>query len=105
MDSGRVQTLYILRYETTLEFSVPSEATFEDEDRIPHWLSTILLRRNAQNKIGFWCIEEIGKKQVYSYMHNAEMSLINQEYFARVILALIRECDNFEGILDKIVNG
>jgi len=38
-------------------------------------------------------------------MHNAEMSLINQEYFARVILALIRECDNFEGILDKIVNG
>lgn len=99
MRSGRTQSLWIVRYDTTLEFSVPSMAQFDSEDRIPHYLSTILLKRSAQNKIGFWCIEQISGKSVFSCMHNAEMSLINAEYFQKVVNALVTECDTFEGIL------
>ena len=105
MDSGRVQTLYIIRYETTLEFSVPSMAAFDSEDDIPHRLSTLLLKRSSEKKIGFWCIEEIGNKQVYSYMHNAEMQLIDAKYFASLVRTLINECDNFEGVLEKILRS
>jgi hypothetical protein len=101
MDSGRTQTLYIIRYESTLEFSVPSMAQFDTTDDVPHYLSTLLLKRSSERKIGFWCIEEIGGKQTYSHMHNAEMQLIDVNYFAKVIRALIRECDDFEGLLAK----
>lgn len=104
MDSGRTQTLWIIRYDTTLEFSVPSLAQFDSEDKIPHYLSTLLLKRNSQNKIGFWCIEESGGKQIYSYMHNAEAELINTEYFMRVVGLLVKECDDFEGLLIDMMN-
>lgn len=99
MRSGRTQSLWIVRYDTTLELSVPSMAQFDSEERIPHYLSTVLLKRSAQNKIGFWCIEQIGGKHVFSCMHNAELSLINVEYFQKVVNALVLECDTFEGIL------
>lgn len=105
MDSGRNQVLYIIRYETTLEFSVPSMAGFDSEDHIPHYLSTLLLKRSSENKYGFWCIEQIGGKQVYSYMHNAELQLIDSNYFAKVVSALVKECDDFEGILLQILRS
>jgi len=103
MESGRAQTLYIIRYETTLEFSVPSAAQFNSVDDTPHYLSTLLLKRSAEKKIGFWCIEEIGGKQVYSHMHNAELSLMDVNYFAKVVRALISECDELEGLLVKML--
>ncbi len=103
MDSGRDQTLYIIPYESTLEFSVPSMAIFNTEDDIPHFLSTFLLQRSAEKKIGFWCIEKVGGKFVYSYMHNAEIQLIDVNYFAKVVRALIKECDDFEGVLIDIL--
>jgi hypothetical protein len=104
MDSGTNQILFIIRYETTLEFSVPSIAAFDSEDNVPHYLSTLLLKRNSQKKIGFWCIEEVGNKHVFSYMHNAELQLINTEYFGDVIRTLINECERFEKILKDIFN-
>ena len=53
MDSGHQQIPYTMRYESTLEFSVPSILQFDDEDEIPHYFSTLLLRQNSQTKIGF----------------------------------------------------
>jgi len=97
MDSGRRQTLYIIRYDETLEFSCPSALAFDTEDDVPHGLSTKLMQRNSQTKIGFWCIEEIQDKHVFSCMHNAEMELMNTEYFRRVVNVLVGECDRFEG--------
>jgi len=105
MDSGRDQTLYITRYETTLEFSVPSIAIFDSEDSIPHYLSTLLLRRSSEKKIGFWCIEHLGGKYVYSCMHNAEMQLIDNDYFTKVVIALISECDDFEEALIQMLDS
>jgi len=104
MESGRQQTLFILRYESTIEFSVPSVAQFASEKDIPHLLSSLLLQRNAERKVGFWCIEKIGDKWVYSCMHNAELQLIDKDYFATVVRSLIVECDEFENILIKIMN-
>lgn len=103
MNSGRSQTLYIIRYESTLEFSVPSIAIFDSESDIPHFLSTLLLKRSAERRIGFWCIEVIGGKHVYSCMHNSELQLIDNNYFARVVRALINECDDFEDTLLQIL--
>lgn len=105
MPSGRNQTMFIMRYDTTLEFSVPSMMIFDSDDVLPHPLSTTFLRRNAKNKIGFWCIEQIGGKYVYSYMHNAELALIDAAYFSRVVQALITACDELEGILMRVVQG
>lgn len=105
MESGRKQTLYIIRFESTLEFSVPSMASFSSVDDIPHYLSTLLLQRSSERKIGFWCIEKIGEKQTYSHMHNAELELINVSYFTKVVRALINECDDFEGTLIKMLNS
>ncbi len=96
MDSGRSQIVYIIKYGTTLEFSCPSAVAFDSVDEIPHLGSTLLLMKSRTKKIGFWCIEEINNRQTYSYMHNAELSLIDSEYFAKVVRALIRECDAFE---------
>jgi hypothetical protein len=99
MDSGRTQTLYIIKYESTLEFSVPSALEFDSVDEVPHYISTLLLKRSSERKIGFWCIEEIGGKQVFSCMHNAEMELIDGRYFGAVTQALITECDELEGVV------
>lgn len=102
MESGRAQTCYIIKYDSTLEFSVPSMFHFSSDDQIPNYVSTLLLKRNCENKIGFWCLEKIGGEQVYSYMHNAEMQLIDNTYFARVVRMLIEECDELESVLLKL---
>lgn len=39
---GRTQILYILRFDTTLEFFVPSLVNYDRESEIPHYLSTLL---------------------------------------------------------------
>lgn len=100
MRSGRDQILYIVPFDSTLEFSVPSAFVVSRLEDFPHELSTNLLRKSSENKIGFWCIEDIGQGEyAYSYMHNAEMQLINEDYFGRILQTLITECENFEQAL------
>ncbi|MBK9233396.1 MAG: hypothetical protein IPO15_21765 [Anaerolineae bacterium] len=103
MGSQRTQTCYVIKYDKTLEFSVPSMFIFDSYDQVPHYISTILLKRSSEKKIGFWCIEEIGGKQVYSCMHNAEQDLIDSNYFASVVRALINECDELETVILKMM--
>ena len=96
MESGQVQALFITRYESTLEFSVPSVFRFDTADEVPGYLSTLLLKWSAERKIGFWCLEEVGEKLIFSCMHNAEMQLIDVDYFAAVVRELINQCEAFE---------
>lgn len=98
MTSGRSQVLHILKFDSTLEFSVQSNQQFDLIDDVPGYLSTVLLKRNCQGKIGFWCLEQISQKYVFSYMHNAEMSLIDGDYFARVVRVLTQEVDELEEV-------
>lgn len=103
MSSGRTQTLFIIRYDSTLEFSVPSGLKFGAVDDVPHYLSTLLLQRNREPKVGFWCLEEISGKLVYSCMHNAELQLIDSRYFRRVVSMLVDECDDFEECIEGML--
>lgn len=104
MSSGRNQTLFIIKYDSTLEFSVPSGVSFHTIDQIPYYFSTLLLQKNAQNKIGFWCIETIGDKLTFSCMHNAELELLNSKYFANIVRFLTNECDEFEGEVIRMLS-
>lgn len=105
MASGRTQVLRILRFEGTLEFSVQSMAAFENEETIPHYLSTVLLKVNARHKIGFWCIQEIEKKLVFSVMHNVELAHLDRQYLVNIVGVLTEQCDQFEGTLIKILEN
>lgn len=104
-NSGNTQTLFIIRYDNTLEFSVPSGIKFSDIEDVPGWMSTMLLGRNTEYKVGFWCLENIDNKKVFSIMHNAEISLINAEYFRNVVLRLVNECDNFEQAVAQAIRS
>jgi hypothetical protein len=105
MESGSTQTVFILRYDTTLEFSCPSGVKFDSFDYIPHQLSSYLLRENSKFKVGFWCIEELGGRQVFSIMHNAEISLMGVSYFKSIVNVLIDKCDDFEQAAEQALRG
>lgn len=105
MESGNTQTVFIIKYDSTLEFSCPSGLKFEDMDDVPHHLSTFLLNKNAEYKIGFWAIEKIAGKQVFSIIHNAEMSLIDIDYFRKIIIQLVEKCDHFEESIEELMNS
>lgn len=96
MGAESTQTVFIVRYDTTLEFSCPSGLKFDDFDYIPHALSSYLLKENNKYKFGFWCIQELEKRQVFSIMHNAEISLIDVGYFNTIVKTLINKCEEFE---------
>ena len=96
MDSGHTQTLFIVRYETTIEFSVPSSVKFNNIDEIPAKISSLLLVENSQYKMGFWCVQEIYGKPTLCIMHNAEISLLDVNYFNKVAVKLVKECEKLE---------
>lgn len=104
MESGRTQTLHIIRFDSTLEFSVPSGIFFKEEDEVPGWISTLLMRENSKFKVGFWCLETIKGKSIFSVMHNAEQSLINRDYFEGIVGKLVETCDTFEQVMDRALS-
>ncbi len=103
MKSGSTQTVFIVNYDSTLEFSCPTGLKFNSVDDIPHRLSTLLLIKNTEYKIGFWAIEKISDKQVFSIVHNAEITLIDVNYFCLVVFQLIQECDKLEQIIESLI--
>ena len=105
MSSGSTQTVFILRYDTTLEFSCPSGLKFDSFDYIPHQLSSYLLKESSKYKTGFWCLEEISGRQVFSIMHNAEISLLDINYFIKIVQTLINNCDEFERMTEQAIRG
>ncbi len=105
MESGTTQTAFIIRYDTTLEFSCPSGLKFNSKEDVPGWLSTLILCENATYKVGFWCIETIGGRQVLSMMHNAEISLIDVNYFQKVVMQTVNKCDELEQTVARALRG
>jgi hypothetical protein len=106
LDQTRAQTMFIFSFDEEIEFSVPSFAAFDSLESVPHFISSTLLQVNAKTKIGFWCLEPIGNKLVYSYMHNAHMHLVNEKLFVEIVMTLIQRVDEFENLLMKMsANG
>lgn len=102
MESGTTQVLYIMNYDPIVKFSVPSAAVFDSDDEIPHILSSILLYKNSNHKMGAWGIEKIGEKCCYSLMHNCELRVLDRDYFGRVVTLLITECDEFDRFIAQL---
>ncbi|BCY17818.1 hypothetical protein hrd7_16670 [Leptolinea sp. HRD-7] len=102
LDQTRSQTLFIFIFGDELEFSVPSFAAFDSLDAVPHFISSTLLQVNAKTKIGFWCLEQIGNKIVYSFMHNAKIEAIDEKQFMEIVMTLVQRVDEFESLLMKM---
>ncbi len=102
LDQTRSQTLFIFSFGDELEFSVPSFAAFDSLEDVPHFISSTLLQVNAKTKIGFWCLEQIGNKMVFSYMHNAHMNLVDEKQFIDIVMTLVQRVDEFETLLMKM---
>lgn len=102
LDQARSQTLFIFSFDEEIEFSVPSFAAFDSLEAVPHFISSTLLQVNAKTKIGFWCLEQIGNKMVYSYMHNAHITDVDDKRFVEIVMTLIQRVDEFENLLMKM---
>jgi hypothetical protein len=102
VNETRSQVLFIFGFDTALEFSVPSFASFDSLENVPHIISTTLLQINAKTKIGFWCLEQIGDRLVYTFMHNTDMSGITEALFGEIVTSLIQRVEEFETLLVKM---
>ena len=85
MPSGREQYLYLVPYQSTIEFSVPSVAAFASLSEVPHGLSTTLLERNAQQRIGFWCIEDMILSGIHKQAGARRAKCERRVFFGRAI--------------------
>ncbi|HKS26634.1 MAG TPA: NUDIX domain-containing protein [Pyrinomonadaceae bacterium] len=98
----REKRLHLARYDSTVEFSLPGFTASESEDELSGVLSTHLLMRNARKKVGFWCIDKVKDKFVYSFMHNAELKLLDSEHFFRIVSGLAAECEALEELIIEV---
>lgn len=106
MESGSIRILYIFLHRNALEFFCPSFIRFPiGKDTLNHhWISTFLLKENTKYVWGFWCIKEIAGCNIFSIMHNAEISLINIIYFSKIVSWLVEECEQFEESIKSMLN-
>jgi 8-oxo-dGTP pyrophosphatase MutT (NUDIX family) len=98
----RRKHLRLARYDSTVEFSLPGFTSSDSEDELPGILSTHLLLRNARKKVGFWCIDKIKDKFVYSFMHNAELKLLDGQHFFNIVSGLAAESEALEELIREI---
>jgi len=96
LPSGRTQTLYVIDLGLVVELSVPSVLVFDSIDQVPIDLAVTCLRRNAKNTVGFWCLERIEGKQVFSCMWNLPHRLLDDRTFGEVVRELVVLCDELE---------
>ena len=97
--ADRKKRVYLARYDSTVEFSLLGSTVFDEEEELPGEFSTSLLQRNARKKIGFWCIDKIKGKFVHSFMHNAELKLLDGQQFFNIISGLIAESEAIEDLM------
>lgn len=100
--TDRKKRLHLTRYDSTVEFSLPGFTAFDSAEELPGVFSTNLLLRNARKKIGFWCIDKIKDKFVYSFMHNAELKLLDGQQFFNIVSGLIAESQAIEEIMADV---
>lgn len=98
----RRKRLRLARYDSTVEFSLPGFTSSDSEDELPGILSTHLLLRNARKKVGFWCIDKIKNKFVYSFMHNAELKLLDSQHFFNIVSGLTAESEALEELIIEL---
>jgi hypothetical protein len=89
-----------LRKGSTVRLSATGSVSFRSEKEM-NAFSTELLRRNAQAKIGCWCIEEGEDYLLYSCTHSAKLKLLDGAYFADIATGLAKEWREVESIVKR----
>ncbi|HEY9075980.1 MAG TPA: hypothetical protein VIO61_05520 [Anaerolineaceae bacterium] len=101
---GETRTLIVTIHDDVVELDVPSAVQFEEDSAIPHVVSSLLLKRNAQFNYGAWVLEKIEDAWFYSLMYNEELAILEQrdaEEFSEIVDILMGECDEFEAIWNE----
>jgi 8-oxo-dGTP pyrophosphatase MutT (NUDIX family) len=88
--------VHVTRRDSTIKLYV-SGSLVESEDPV-NTFATMLLRLNSQNKTGFWCMEQVKDKAVYSLTSSVPLKLLDSYHFAEIIEGLIAECDALDEI-------
>lgn len=96
MESGRDLSCYILRLDSTLQFSVASSLQFSTIEEIPGHIATALMMRSSNLKYGSWCIEQLEDICVFTVVHSVEWHLMDDSFFPRVVRSLVIECEEVE---------
>lgn len=91
-----IKEVLIARRKSTLEFSIPSTISYANLSEVPGPLASRLLLENADNSIGFWCLQNIENQLKVACMHNEELKLLNSVFFKKIIGLLADKCASFE---------
>lgn len=93
--SGKdVKNIRLTRLGSTIKFQIHSPVV--KRALTNHAFSINLLRLNARNRTGFWCIEQDGRDSSYCLTNNAQLKLLDSRHFAEIIAGLIAECGALE---------
>lgn len=83
--------IYIMRFDDTVEFWLPTHLQYADIDEVPHHLSSKFMIFGSMYKYYFWCICERWDKLIVSIMHNIEFAQMDIEIFKKVARAMALE--------------
>lgn len=90
--------LYITRENdgSTIKFIVSDIVVFDSKSNYRDAFSTLLLRHNFKTESGFWCIEKINDEFKYYCIHNTDLKLLDNKYFAKIVEGLFNESNLLE---------
>ncbi len=98
-DAGE-QMVEIFQHEDgeTLEFTASLQGGYDNEEDMPHEVSTMLLRRNWDLELGQWCIDEDGGQLYFTCGYNVSIRDLDALFFAEIVAALVHEAAEVEGM-------
>lgn len=100
-DSGNSKTIHIKRDGSTIKLSVLNPTAFKDAGPADA-IATTLLRLNAQSRTGFWCVEQIKNRAVYSFANSVQLKLLDGRHFVESVVGLIEESDAIEETIANV---
>lgn len=94
--AGGTRRVYVYIYGKTLEFTVRSKFVFLSEDSIPIGLSVSALKKSADLKNSFWCIERVNGEYVFEIMANMFQERFDAEWLEIKSRNLVKHCAELE---------
>ncbi len=84
----------VLLFSNTLTF---------DEDSVPDWLSTYLLKNCAGNIVGSWSLQSAFEDDMLNYVISEKISFdnMNLKWFADVVETLLQACIEVEQTIEE----
>lgn len=98
------QTVWIIPYDETWEFSCLSFIKERNPEAIPKVLLIYALQENSTNKRGFWTLNhyENSGNHVLEYMDNIAGALLTPAEFSNICWAVAKAVDGLERMLRRM---